>query len=131
MIMSFASVQAQALQCELSCSLQEKVKKVTKSNPAKGHECCHGEKKAKKDTKNKAHGCLAGSCFHQIKEASYVIAYEVKITDKVILFYELPILVEVKKPQIFSHYRPKIPNDQFLKFKALQNLYILKDQFLI
>jgi N-methylhydantoinase B/oxoprolinase/acetone carboxylase alpha subunit len=135
MIVSFASVQAQALQCEVSCSLMEQVKKVTQApKPAKGHECCHGKNQNKEENKKKHHGCTdggMGSCFHEGKDASHVDSAEVKITEKVILFTELPVLVEVKKPQIFSQYRPKIPNDEFLKFKARQNLYILKDQFLI
>ena len=54
-----------------------------------------------------------------------------ELSYKVVFLKEFPVLNIIKLVGINNRYRPKIPDDGFLKFKANLNLYILKDQFLI
>lgn len=139
MILNFTWAQAMALTCGINCAVQDSLtkqtKNVNKTASNQDHSCCHGmnDKRNKKE-KEKKSSCmdgLGGSCVHKIASDNVALKIFSKLTSKLVFFQELPILNIIKLFGINNRYRPKIPNLDFLNFKASLNLYILKDQFLI
>lgn len=132
MVFSFASTQVMALNCGINCSIQESIKKQSKKMDMANHECCHGNKDKKKDNKpSNCKGEMSGTCFHEMASDELIPKTVSEVSEKLISINELPVLTIIKLIGINNRYRPKIPDDGFLKFKANLNLYILKDQFLI
>lgn len=71
------------------------------------------------------------TCFHEVASDNAVSVKINELTYKIVFLKQLPILNIIILVGINNRYRPKIPDDGFLKFKSILNLYILKDQFLI
>lgn len=129
MVLSFVSVQAASMNCALNCSMI--IKKVEQKMPA-GHECCHSNKE-KKEEKEKSNclGEMSGSCYLEAASTNVSQNFEeVKATQKIINLQHLPIHTLIKKVGINNRYKPKIPDQEYLAFKARLDLYLLKDQFL-
>lgn len=133
MILNFTWAQAMTLRCGVNCAVQESLEKQMSNNGmAENHSCCHG--KQDKDEEKKRSKCMdvfSGSCFYEVASDNVVPEKLNGLSYKLIFLKELPILNIIKFVGINNRYRPKIPNDGFLQFKANLNLYILKDQFLI
>ncbi|MDA8793051.1 hypothetical protein N9N67_07390 [Bacteriovoracaceae bacterium] len=124
-ILSFASFQAFALNCEINCSIVESVQIQSKE-----HECCH--KQAKKE--NKSSNCenkLSSTCLHDLSSSSFDSNSSFQVTLKIILIKQYPFFGFTKKANSISRYRAKIPDEEFLKYRSNLSLYLLKDQFLI
>ena len=139
MILNFTWAQAMALGCGINCAVQESLEKQTNSSDmAKDHSCCHGKQDKQdnqdKGEKNKPSKCMdsfSGTCFHEVASDNVAPEKLNELSYKFVFLKELPILNIIKLVGINNRYRPKIPDDGFLKFKANLNLFILKDQFLI
>lgn len=133
MILNFTWAQAMALKCGINCSVQESLEKQTNNNDmAEDHSCCHGKKdKEEKKKPSKCKDGFSGTCFHEVASDNIVPDKLNELSYKLVFLKELPVLNIIKLVGINNRYRPKIPDDGFLKFKTNLNLYILKDQFLI
>ncbi len=133
----YTSTQVMALQCAIDCSGPEsKVVNQKAKKMAEDHSCCHGKKEDKKSKHNQSHKDGEGNCFHEIVGSQWSPNDHVKAaltTDKVLHLQQLPVINFIKKTEIVAdfNYRPKIPEQAFLRFKSHLDLYILKDQFLI
>ena len=126
--LSFTTTQVMALNCGVSCSVQEEVNK-TDSN---SHECCHGAKEQQEQSSS-CKGELGDTCFHETISES--IASKIW-TDSFQKMLPSSDYAKIFKVAAFgnnqSHkYSLEYLDREFLKFKSLQNLYILKDQFII
>lgn len=127
MILSLTSLQVLAMNCGAHCSLQDTHNVQVEQN----HDCCHSTKEKKEKKSN--HDCMEnvdGLCLHETVQ-SKISFDQNKVTNKLIFKLELPVISMIYIPGIHERYRPKIPIDQYTKFKANLDLYILKDQFLI
>lgn len=132
MIFSFTSTQVMALNCGVNCAVQESLNKQKNKSDMANHECCHG-KKDKKEKKKSSNcmGEMSNSCFHEYTSLDKLPKPQNEISSKVVLLKTIPVINLIKLAGINKRYRPKIPDSEYLKFKANLNLYILKDQFLI
>ena len=127
MIFCFASTQAMALNCGVNCAVGESLKKQTKD-----HSCCHAKKdKKEKKSSSRCMDEVNSACFHELASDNISPKTFNDITSKVVFLKELPILSVIKLTGIHNSYRSKIPDGEFLKYKASLDLYILNAQFLI